>query len=1264
MKRWKRYLAALLAAVMIATPAMEVYAANGAVTVPGDEAVTVEEVTETEEAESVEEVEESGEESGEDVVETEESSEEESEEVSDEETTVVEDETIIESGEETSEEVATETLEETTEEVTTEELTTEEMTTEEATTEVETTEEMTTEVSTEEIVDEENWNGSGHKAPKLEMNLSSAMVAEKKAIEGTSYRLTRLDEDVEYVANEAVFLASSESYANNVAKGYGATLDSYEAGVAVMSFEDDVTEIIAMAEDMDVKLPAVYPNFLYTTCEDDVTLIDAVSVENSVTSISNDEFIDLQTYHDDINTAEAWSYNNTAGKGIKVAVIDSGANKNHEELKGKVATSVTYSTPWNKAEDNDGHGTHVSGIIAAKKDNKLGGAGIAYNASIMSIKSMELNPVTGDCGGSTADIIKAVNNAVKGGARVINMSLGGAYYDALFEATVDTAVDKGVVVVAAAGNDGKTMSTTTTSSTYYSPACFDNVITVSAATTGSKSIASFSNRGSGIIDIAAPGTSIASSVPGNDYAYMDGTSQAAPQVAAAAAYILSVSPDLAKSKTKATVDTVKDILQDSATKSGYTNTANFGAGLLNVEAAVKMVAPSSVNDTELKAPTVFLNGTAVVKNQVIQDTDKLTLSSTLGNVSNSEIKIYYTTNGKNPTVSDENLYTGPFSISASGNKTIKAMAVYYGKKTKVASLSVKVNSYVTDFEITSKTGVNTVASGKSLQLVAGSFVPTYATNKKVTWEITQGGEYAIIKNGKLTANKNLVSEQTVKVKATAQDRKTITAEITIKILPAVSKIELTDKADAKCKLTYPATKQMKVTVTPSGVTPPITYTSSNKKVATVSSTGLITSVGHGSATITAKTADGTNKSVKMTVTVTKPVQAVTVTSKTGVKTVAAGKSLVLLANVTSDASNKKLNWSVVSSATGKAVDGVTIKNGTLSTKNTIKSITTVRVTATAQDGSGKSGSIDIKIYPSTTKKVVLEGGTTYNIATSASGNLKTTAQLLPYTDGYTADFIGRAKGSGNTNLGNFTYKSSNVKVATVSSTGVVTAVAPGSAKITVTAQDGSNKSVSCTIKVVKPVKAVSIYSKTGVDFVGRNKFLQLGASVNSDATNKKIVWTSSNTSVATVTSSGKVKGISYGSGTATATITATAADGSGISKSFVVTVRPAITKLAFYLGENKFSTNVYTTMFVGDYKSIGKLSPEIFDETNVSLPTNPDCYWDLLDYSSSNSDILQIVPDENGKTVVVAMKKGTANLVFKAIDGSGKKINLQVKVYN
>ena len=1246
MKMSKRIMAMMLAAVMTFTSSGMSVFAEGAQNVPVVEISTEEVSEETTVEETSEEA--ASEEAVEEVTTEVETVEESVEESTAEETTV----------EETTEEVTTEeettTVEETTEEeTTTVEETTEEVTTEEETTTVEeTTEEATTEVN------EENWNGSGHKAPKLEMNLTSAMVAEKEALKGTVKQLERLAEKEQYVANEAIFLATSENYAEEVAEGYGATLESFEEGVAVMSFEEDVTEIIAMAEDMDVKLPAVYPNYLYETCDDEVTVLDLGSLENTVDGISEDYDIDEQTYHTDIKTANAWAYNNAAGKGIKVAVIDSGVEKNHAELKGKTTALNTYATPWNGAADNDGHGTHVSGIIAAKKNNGAGGAGIANNATIISIKALESNPITWGCGGDTASIIKALNTAVSKGARVINMSLSGNYYDALYEETVNKAVNKGVVVVVAAGNDTKQLSTSKISTNYYSPACFENAITVSATNTGATTIAKFSNYGNGIIDIAAPGTDIYSSIPENDFVCMSGTSQATPQVAAAAAYILSVSPDLVKNKTKATVDTVTQILKDSATKTGYSNTTNFGAGLLNVEAAVKMAAPSATNNTELKAPTVSVAGAAVTKNQVIQNTDQISLSSTLGDATNNNIKIYYTTDGKTPT-EKSTLYTGAFTIPASGNKTIKAVAVYYGKKSAVTTVKVKVNAYVTGFAIGAKTGVNSVSSGKSLTLVTSNFAPAYATNKKVTWEITDGAEYATINaKGVLKANKGITEKKTVTVVATAQDRKVISAMETFTIVPAVTKLALTDPADAACTLTYPATKQMNVTATPAEINPPITYTSSNKKVATVDANGKITAVGAGKATITAKTADGSNKSCKMNVTVKKTVQGVTVTSKTGLYTTAAGKALQMVATVTKDATNKKVDWSVTE------VDGVSItsKGQLKSDAKKIKTVTQVTVTAKAQDESGKSGSTTVTIYPAATSAVLMENAKTLNIGTKASGDLKTTVQLYPYTKNYTEAYIGRAQGSETTNLGNFTYKSSKTSVATVSATGLVSAVAPGTAKITITAKDGSNKKVVCTIKVVKPVTSITLYSKSGVDFVGRNKTLTLGATLNSDATNKKLSWSSSNTSVATV-SNGKVKGKSYGTGTATAVITATATDGSGISKTFTVTVRPAITKLAYWTGywTGYKTSNVYMKMESWSCGGIEEFAPTMFLEKDLG-ENDPLTYWDLIDYSSSNSNILQIVPDEDGYMSVVAVKKGTAYLTFKATDGSGKSVKLKVIV--
>ena len=223
-------------------------------------------------------------------------------------------------------------------------------------------------------------------------------------------------------------------------------------------------------------------------------------------------------------------------------------------------TDVDYGNgnPKNRVDD-ESHGTHVAGIIAAERDNGKGANGIANNVAIMSIRAVP----NGD--EYDKDIAKGIRYAVDNGARVINGSFGKSYspnaewvYDA-----IKYAAENDVLFVHAAGNDGANLDDTSNTNfpndqVKNGPEFADNVITVGALNPkyGSELVASYSNYGKINVDIFAPGTDIYSTYPNNEYEYSPGTSMAAPAVAGVAALIMSQYPSLKASQ-------VKDIILQS-----------------------------------------------------------------------------------------------------------------------------------------------------------------------------------------------------------------------------------------------------------------------------------------------------------------------------------------------------------------------------------------------------------------------------------------------------------------------------------------------------------------------------------------------------------------------------------------------------------------------------------------------------------------------------------------------------------------------------
>jgi len=248
----------------------------------------------------------------------------------------------------------------------------------------------------------------------------------------------------------------------------------------------------------------------------------------------------------DIDAPQAWA-RTTGSSSIIVAVLDTGIDLSNPAFAGRIWTNPNPSADtaypgdvhgWNfvandaDVQDDNDHGTHVAGILAATGNNGIGVAGVDWNAQIMPLKVLDAN---GD--GTDAEIVSAIDFAVQHGARVINASWGGGPYSQAVADAISYAGSQGVVFVTAADNNGTNDDT----APFY-PASYDlpNEIAV-AAVNQAGGLASFSNFGVHSVALAAPGVNILSTVPGG-YAYMTGTSMATPYVSGVVALVAGLHP--------------------------------------------------------------------------------------------------------------------------------------------------------------------------------------------------------------------------------------------------------------------------------------------------------------------------------------------------------------------------------------------------------------------------------------------------------------------------------------------------------------------------------------------------------------------------------------------------------------------------------------------------------------------------------------------------------------------------------------------------
>lgn len=326
-----------------------------------------------------------------------------------------------------------------------------------------------------------------------------------------------------------------------------------------------------------VELPATLAADQVLAQWESVPTIEYVELDALIqpTRLSGDDYFDKQWAHHnteqtggkfdaDIDSATAWEITRGTGKTV-VAVIDTGIDWTHPDLKdniwrngGEIPNNgkdddrngyVDDIRGWDFVEydknpmDEHGHGTHVAGIIGADGNNGKGVAGVSWNVQLMPLRVLDKNG-----SGYTSDIIQAVYYAVNNGATISNNSYGGASYSQAMEDAIVYARNRNHIFVAAAGNDGANLNYEPDFPASYGQ-YLDNVVVV-GATNDKDKLAGWSNYGKGIVDIAAPGASIISTVLQDQgpkerrgYAHMSGTSMATPFVAGAASLVRDLHPE-------------------------------------------------------------------------------------------------------------------------------------------------------------------------------------------------------------------------------------------------------------------------------------------------------------------------------------------------------------------------------------------------------------------------------------------------------------------------------------------------------------------------------------------------------------------------------------------------------------------------------------------------------------------------------------------------------------------------------------------------
>ncbi len=336
----------------------------------------------------------------------------------------------------------------------------------------------------------------------------------------------------------------------------------------------------------------------------------------------------------------------STGNDIGVAILDTGIDEDHEDLKVAGGETTVDDTHW--GSDGSGHGTHVAGTVAAL-DNNLGVVGVAPDVSLYAVK------VLSDGGsGTVASVVAGIEWAVDQGIPVLNMSLGGSSDSQTLRDACDAAYAAGHLLVASAGNSGNPGGR---GDNVGYPARYESVIAVGSSTQNDTR-SSFSSTGPDV-ELIAPGSSILSTLPGDEYGTYSGTSMASPHVAGVAALAWASNTGLTHSE-------VRQILRDTAEDLGLSSN-HQGYGLARADLAVAAVSGAEPAPDD---PTGILAGTV---------SDAETGSGIQGASVTVDGTDFSATTGSDGSYSIENIPEGSYDVTASADD--------YVAETKPATIS-------------------------------------------------------------------------------------------------------------------------------------------------------------------------------------------------------------------------------------------------------------------------------------------------------------------------------------------------------------------------------------------------------------------------------------------------------------------------------------------------------------------------------------------------------------------------------------------------